>query len=112
MIPVELGSGFTQMGQSRHLLPFIFGLFKQTSLQFLQQIYVQKCPFSIWCLDSNSLCSEHESPPITTRPGLPPLGFGFYVNPATLKLEPVLIGAKEDTRNETCKNEIRKEKKE
>ena len=30
------------------------------------------CPFSIWCRDSNSGPLEHESPPITTRPGLPP----------------------------------------
>ena len=29
------------MGQPWQLLLFIFGLFKQTSLQFLQQIYVK-----------------------------------------------------------------------
>ena len=29
------------MGQPRPLLSFIFGLFKQTSLRFLQQIYVK-----------------------------------------------------------------------
>ena len=29
------------MGQPRPLLSFILGLFKQTSLQFLQQIYVK-----------------------------------------------------------------------
>ena len=88
MIPVELGSGFTQMGQSRHLLPFIFGLFKQTSLQFVQKIYVQKCPFSIRCLDSNSQRSEHESPPITTRLGLPPLGSGFMLTQPRSNLSP------------------------
>ena len=49
----------------------IFGLFKQT-LQFLQQIYVKKCPSSIWCWDSNPWPSECESIPITTTPGLPP----------------------------------------
>ena len=33
----------------------------------------EKCPSSIWCRDSNSRPSEHESPPpITTRPELPP----------------------------------------
>ena len=48
-----------------------FRLFKQT-IQFLQQINVKKCPSSIWCWDSNPRPSEHESPPITTRPGLPP----------------------------------------
>ena len=31
------------MGQPRPLFRFIFGLFKQTLLQFLQQINVNKC---------------------------------------------------------------------
>ena len=44
----------------------------QTTLQFLQQIYVNKCPPSKWCRDSNSRPLECESPPTTTRPGLPP----------------------------------------
>ena len=48
----------------------VFCLFKQT-FQFLQQINMKKCPSSIWCQDSNPRLSEHESPPITTRPGLP-----------------------------------------
>ena len=60
------------MGQPRPLLSLIFVLVKQTSLQFLQQIYVEKCPSSIRCRDSNPRPLEHESPPITTRPGLPP----------------------------------------
>ena len=46
-------------------------LFKQT-LQFLQQINVKKCPSSIQCWDLNQQTLEHESPPITTRPGPPP----------------------------------------
>ena len=50
----------------------IFGIFKQT-IQFLQQITVKiSCPSSIWCWDKNPRSSERESPPITTRPGLPP----------------------------------------
>ena len=32
----------------------------------------KKYPSSIWCRDSNSRPLEHEPPPITTRPGLPP----------------------------------------
>ena len=48
-----------------------FCLFKQT-LQFLQQIYVNKYPSSIQCGDLNPRPLEHESPPITNRPGLPP----------------------------------------
>ena len=31
----------------------------------------EKCPSSIWHWDSNPQPSEHESPPITTRSGLP-----------------------------------------
>ena len=34
------------------------------------------CPSSIWRQDSNSQPLEHESPPITTRPGLPPKSCG------------------------------------
>ena len=44
----------------------------QTTLQILQHINEKKCPSSILCWDSNSQPLEHESPPITTRPGLPP----------------------------------------
>ena len=47
----------------------IFCLFKQI-LQFLQQLYVKKCPYCIRCRDSNPQPSERESLPITTRPGL------------------------------------------
>ena len=50
--------------------PFIFDLFKQT-IQFLQQIYVKKCPFSIRCWDLNPRPPERESLPITTRPKAP-----------------------------------------
>ena len=31
----------------------------------------EKCPFRIWRRDLNPQPSDHESPPITTRPGLP-----------------------------------------
>ena len=57
---------------------FIFVLFKQI-LQFLQQMYVKKCPSRIRYWDSNPLPLERESLPITTRPGLPPLP-SEYVN--------------------------------
>ena len=36
-----------------------------------------KCPSSIWCWDSNPRPSEHESTPLTNRPGLPP--FNIYL---------------------------------
>ena len=48
-----------------------FGLPKQAT-QILQQINVKKCPSSILCRDSNSQTSDYESPPLTTRQGLPP----------------------------------------
>ena len=51
-----------------------FRLFKQTSLQFLQQLNVKKCPSNIRCQDSNSQPLANESPPITSRPGLPTIG--------------------------------------
>ena len=35
------------------LFSFIFGLFEQTSIQFLQQINVKKYPSSIWSRDLN-----------------------------------------------------------
>ena len=56
------------MGQPRHLLSFIFSLFKQTSLQFLQQKYVKNVHpvYSAGIQTHNH--SEHESPPTTTRP--------------------------------------------
>ena len=54
------------------LFLLIFGLIKQTSLQILHQIYVIKCPSSIGCWYSNPQPLGHESPSITTRPGLPP----------------------------------------
>ena len=64
-------------GPPQPLLSFIFGLFKQTSLQFLQQIYMKKCQSSIRCWDSNPQPSMHESPTMTTRPGLPPTVVSF-----------------------------------
>ena len=50
---------------------FIFGLFNK-HYKFLQQIYVKKCPSSLRCRDSNPRPSDRESPPQTTRLGLPP----------------------------------------
>ena len=64
------------MGHPRPLF-HLFSSFKQT-LQFLQQINMKKCPSSIWCQDQNPRPLEYESPPIITRPGLPPLKKIFY----------------------------------
>ena len=52
-------------GRSPASFSFIFGLLKQI-FQFLQQIYVTKCPSSTRCRDSNAQPSEHGSLTITT----------------------------------------------
>ena len=59
---------FKKIGHPQPLFIY-FRLFKQT-LQFLQPINVKKYPSSIRCWDLNPQPLEHESPPITTRPGL------------------------------------------
>ena len=61
---------FIKMGHSRPL--FVYFQPFQTNITILQQIYVKKCPSSIWCRDSNSQPLEHKSSPITARPGLSP----------------------------------------
>ena len=51
---------------------FIFGLFKTNYTIFISD-KCEKCPSSIQWWDSNSQHVEHESSPITTRPGLRPV---------------------------------------
>ena len=60
---------FLKMGHPRPLL-YLFSSF-QTNITILTTNKCEKCPSSIRCWDSNSQPSEHKSPPITTRPGLP-----------------------------------------
>ena len=52
------------------LFLFYFHLFYKQTMQFLQQINVNKCPSSLWYQDLNTQPLEHESPPITPRPEL------------------------------------------
>ena len=53
------------------ILGVFFVYFVFSNKQILQQIPIwEKCPSSIRCRDSNPQPSEHESPPITTRPGI------------------------------------------
>ena len=63
-----------KMGQPRPLFVY-FRSFSNKHYKFLQQIDVKKCPSSIQCRDSNPRPLECESPPKTTRPGLPSLHF-------------------------------------
>ena len=58
------------MGQRRPLFVY-FRSFSNKQCQFFNKL-MWKCPSSIWCRDSNSQPSDYESPPLTTRPGLPP----------------------------------------
>jgi len=62
---------FLKNGPSPVSFSFIFGLFQTNINKILQQINVKKCPSGIQHWDSNPRPLEHESPPITTRPGLP-----------------------------------------
>ena len=48
---------------------FLFSVFSNKQYNFTTNI-CEKCPSSIRCRDSNPRPSEHESLPITTRPGL------------------------------------------
>ena len=53
-----------------------FRLFQTNNASFTtnQCEKMTKCSSSLWCRDSNPRPSKNESSPITTRPGLPPLG--------------------------------------
>ena len=54
-----------------------FRSFSQNINTILQQINLKKCPSSIEHWDSNTRPSECESPPISTRQGLPPYSVNF-----------------------------------
>ena len=73
------------MGLPSPLFHF-YVVFHKHKLQFLQQINVRKCPFCIWCHDLNSQPLEHETPPITTRPGLPLNTENLFTTPAAIHL--------------------------
>ena len=64
--------GILKMGQPRHLFNLFLSF--QTNNTNLTTNKCEKCPSSIWRRDSNSQPSDYESPPWTTRPGLPPNG--------------------------------------
>ena len=50
----------------------IFHLFSSFQTTIITTNKCEKCPSSIQCWDSNQWPLAHESPPITTRPRLPP----------------------------------------
>ena len=51
---------------------FIFVFSNKHYNFYIKYMWKKFCPSSIWCRDSNPQPSEHESPPITTRPRLLP----------------------------------------
>ena len=61
---------FLKMDQPRPL--FRLFLSSPTQITIFATNKCEKCPSSIRCRDSNSRPLELESPPTTTRPGLPP----------------------------------------
>ena len=68
---------FLKMGQPRPLFR-LFSSF-QTNITIFTTNKWEKYPFSIQRWDSNPRPLEYESPPMTTRPGLPPLPNIFSV---------------------------------
>ena len=65
---------FFKNGPSPASISFIFELFQTNNTIFTTiQCEQMSCPSSIRCRDSNTRPLDCESPPITTRPGLPPI---------------------------------------
>ena len=73
---------------SRTLFHFI--LYTQTNIAIFTTNKCEKCQSSIQCWDLNPRPSQHESPPITTRPGLPPTKCIFTTNLTYLHWLPLL----------------------
>ena len=72
-------SFFLKMGQTRPLFRFYFRLFQTNNYNsYNKYMWKMWWPSSIQCRASNPWPSGHESPPITTRPGLP--RFCYFTN--------------------------------
>ena len=65
----------------------LFRLFSsfQTNNIILTTNKCEKCPTSIWRQESNSQPSDYKSPPLTTRPGLPPRMTGPFLRTNNVK---------------------------
>ena len=68
---------------------FIYFHLFQTNIAIFTANICEKCLSSLRCWDSNSQPLEHQSPPITTRPGLPP--FQIFVNFSLHRKQQILI---------------------
>ena len=60
-------------------LIFVYFRSFQTNNTTFTTYKCETCPSSIWRQDLNPRPLEHVSSPITTRPGLPPCSFGFFI---------------------------------
>ena len=58
----------------------LFNLFSssETNITIFTTNICEKCPSSVLCWDLNPQPSDHESPPVTTRPGLPSTTTNFH----------------------------------
>ena len=70
-IPVPLSFTFKKNGPTPASFIVDFRSFQTNIIKKFTTKISEKCPSSIRCRDSNPWPPEHESPPITTRPGLP-----------------------------------------
>ena len=70
-IPVPLSFTFKKNGPTPASFIVDFRSFQTNIIKKFTTNISEKCPSSIRCRDSNPWPPEHESPPITTRPGLP-----------------------------------------
>ena len=65
-----------------------FGYFQTNIITIFSTSICKKCPSSIQCQDLNSKSLEHKSPPITTRPVLPPNFFALLIQIPKFKFRP------------------------
>ena len=71
-VSVHTNNILYKMGQPRPLLLSTIRCFQTNIITIFPTNICEKCPSCRRYQDLNPRPSEHESPPITTRPGLPP----------------------------------------
>ena len=74
---IKLWHSFFEWAKPDLFFVYIWSFQTINTIFTTNQCEEMSCPSSILCQDSNPRSLEHESPPITTRPGLPPLKQNF-----------------------------------
>ena len=69
---IKLWHSFFEWAKPDLFFVYIWSFQTINTIFTTNQCEEMSCPSSILCQDSNPRSLEHESPPITTRPGLPP----------------------------------------